>query len=132
MTEAKTEAVLLARRIEEWVERVRTGRVAEAELEELLALARGGRVRQHLLYLHAGSPSIYAPLVGAALHEPEAGKRTQIDPLAPDLPYTCVHDALCEGWRVVHFPLQTAPFEDREIDIMGYEFILERMEVWDG
>jgi hypothetical protein len=128
-----TTATALERRVEEWVARAREklGRIGEEDLQELLAAVRGGRVRQRLLYLHAGSPSIYAPLIGAALHEPVAGARTQIDPLAPELPYTCVHDAILEGWRVIHFPLQTAPFEDREIDIMGYEFILEKMEVRD-
>ncbi|MBM3279878.1 MAG: hypothetical protein FJY95_17625 [Candidatus Handelsmanbacteria bacterium] len=135
MTEqAQQFAPALERRVEEWVAQARQkpGGISEEDMQGLLALVRRGRPRQRLLYLHAGSPSIYAPLVGVALHEPVAGARTQIDPLAPDLPYGCVHDALCEGWRVVHFPLQTAPFEDREIDIMGYEFILERMEEWDG
>ncbi len=119
---------------QEWATRVRGqgGKASEADLEELLAAVRGGRLRQRLLYLHAGSPSIYAGLVGATLHEPVAGARTQIDPLAPELPYNSVHEALLDGWRVIHFPLQMAPFEDREIDIMGYEFILEKMEVVDG
>jgi len=26
------------------------------------------------------------------------------------------------GWRVIHFPNQQATFEDREIDVIGYEF----------
>ncbi|MCC7261601.1 MAG: hypothetical protein IT369_03670 [Candidatus Latescibacteria bacterium] len=127
-------AEVVRRRVEDWAERVRGqgGRAGEADLEELLAAVRGGRLRQRLLYLHAGSPSIRSPLVGTALHEPVAGSLTQIDPLAPELPYTCVHDAILDGWRVIHFPLQTAPFEDREIDIMGYEFVLEKMEVYDG
>lgn len=124
----------LVQRIEEWVARARQrgGKVGELELEALLAAVRWGQLRQRLLYLHAGSPSIRAALVGAALHEPVAGSVTQIDPLAPELPYNCVHDAILDGWRVIHFPLQTAPFADREIDIMGYEFILEKMEMVNG
>lgn len=127
-------AEVVRRRVEDWVERVRGqgGRASEADLEGLLAAVRGGQLRQRLLYLHAGSPSIRSPLVGSALHEPVAGSLTQIDPLAPELPYNCVHDAILDGWRLIHFPLQTAPFEDREIDIMGYEFVLEKMEVYDG
>ena len=125
---------LSVQRVEAWVARVRQrgGKIGEEDLEELLAAVRRGQPRQRLLYLHAGSPSIRAPLVGAALHEPVAGSLTQIDPMAPELPYNCVHDAILDGWRVIHFPLQTAPFEDREIDVMGYEFILEKMEVSDG
>lgn len=125
---------LLVQRVGEWVARVRQklGRIDEEDLEALLAAVRRGRLRQRLLYLHASNPSIRSPLVGTALHEPVAGSLTQIDPLAPELPYTCVHDAILDGWRVIHFPLQTAPFEDREIDVMGYEFVLEKMEVCDG
>lgn len=132
--EQQNETGLLVRRVEEWVAQVRRqgGQIGEEDLEELLTAVRTGRLRQRLLYLHAGGPSIRSPLVGAALHEPVAGSMTQIDPLAPELPYACVHDAILDGWRVIHFPLQTAPFEDREIDIMGYEFILEKMEVCDG
>lgn len=90
-----------------------------------------GRVRQRLLYLHAVNPSIYAHLVAAAIHEPVAGAVTEIDPQAPELPYRTVHDAIVDGWRVVHFPQQRAPFDDREIDVLGQEFILEKLEEFD-
>ena len=92
----------------------------------------GPRWRQRLLYLHAVTPSIYASLVAAAVHEPVAGSVTQIDPEAADLPWRNVHDAIVAGWRVVHFPQQRAPFDDREIDLIGHEFILEKLEVYDG
>lgn len=90
-----------------------------------------GGMRQRLLYCHASSPSIQSVLVGAAIHEPVADAVTQIDPLAAELPYQSVHDAIVDGWRVVHFPQQLAPYDDREIDIIGYEFILEKLEVCD-
>ena len=107
--------------------------LGESDLERLLAGAHGSRCRkrQRLLYLHAVTPSIYANLVAAAIHEPVAGAVTEIDPQAPELPYRSVHDAIVEGWRVVHFPQQRAPFEDREIDLIGHEFILERLEEYD-
>ena len=103
------------------------------KLDEMLqtVLAHPGKVRQRLLYLHAALPSIRAPIIGSALHEPVAGSVTQIDPLAPELPYDTVFDAVLDGWRVIHFPDQRAPFEDREIDMVGYEFILEKMEIYD-
>jgi hypothetical protein len=112
------------------------GSLKVEELDELIQLAstscsQSGRTRQRLLYLHAGSPSIRSNLIGYALHEPVSDSNTQIDPLAPENPYNCVHDAILDGWRVIHFPQQLAPFEDREIDIMGYEFILEKLEVCD-
>lgn len=96
-------------------------------IEKLLS----GQQKQSLLYLHAALPNLYAQVVAVALHEPVVGKRTQIDPLAPDLPYQNVFQAICEGWRVIHFPDQRAPFDDVEIDVVGYEYILEKWEVVD-
>lgn len=115
--------------------RLRAGDVlGEADLDRLLADCRGARPRwrQRLLYLHAVTPSIYASLVAAAVHEPTPGSVTQIDPDAAELPYRNVHDAIVAGWRVVHFPQQRAPFDDREIDLIGHEFILEKLEVCNG
>jgi hypothetical protein len=116
-----------------WVERAKekfeSGTFKAEDFDELLNLAgnsNGSGACQRLLYLHSSSPNIRSGLIGHALHEPVQGSTTQIDPLAPELPYNCVHDAILDGWRVIHFPQQLAPFEDREIDIMGYEFILEK------
>lgn len=108
------------------------GAFGPADLDRLLeaAASASGSLRQRLLYLHTASPNIQSPLVGGALYEPEVGAYTQIDPLAPELPYKNVHDAIVNGWRVIHFPQQLAPFDDREIDLIGYEFILEKMEVY--
>ena len=104
----------------------------ESDLDRLLAgHGSRSRLRQRLLYLHANTPSIHSNLVAAAIHEPVAGAVTEIDPQAPELPYRNVHDAILEGWRVVHFPQQRAPFDDREIDVMGHEFILEKLEEYD-
>ncbi|MCY4372742.1 MAG: hypothetical protein OXC31_03145 [Spirochaetaceae bacterium] len=109
------------------------GSLRQADLDRLLADARGSRcrLRQRLLYLHAVNPSIYSHLVAAAIHEPVAGAVTEIDPQAPEPPYRTVHDAIVDGWRVVHFPQQRAPFDDREIDVIGHEFILEKLEEFD-
>ena len=113
--------------------KLQAGTLSEADLDGLLAGYRDARcrLRQRLLYLHADTPSIYADLVAAAIHEPVAGAVTGIDPQAPELPYRNVHDAIVEGWRVVHFPQQRAPFDDREIDLMGHEFVLEKLEGYD-
>ena len=120
-----------------WVDAARRklqagGVLRESDLDRLLAgRCSRSRLRQRLLYLHANTPSIHANLVAAAIHEPVAGAVTEIDPQAPELPYRNVHDAIVEGWRVVHFPQQRAPFDDREIDVMGHEFILEKLEEYD-
>jgi hypothetical protein len=110
-------------------ERLAGGRLTARELDELVARARAGaRTRQRLLYLHASTPSIGSTLIGCALHEPRPGGMSQMDPLQRDPDYRTVHEAVQDGWRIVHFPLQAAPFDDHEIDVLGYEFILEQLE----
>ena len=119
-----------AESVESWVaearRKVEKGTFGQPDLDRLVSLRN--RARQRLLYLHAGSPSIYSDVVAAALHEPVAGSITEIDPMAPELPYETVHDAIVDGWRVIHFPSQQAFYDDREIDVIGYEFILEKLE----
>jgi hypothetical protein len=89
------------------------------------------RLRQRLLYLHAATPSIRSRVIGMALHEPVPGSITEITPEEPEWPYSTVHDAVLDGWQVIHFPQQLAPFDDREIDILGYEFVLQKLEAYD-
>ncbi|MEE2710192.1 MAG: hypothetical protein VYA69_11395 [Gemmatimonadota bacterium] len=119
-----------AESVESWVaearQKVEEGTFGPQDLDRLVSLHNG--TRQRLLYLHAGSPSIYSDVVAAALHEPVAGSITEIDPMKPELPYETVHDAIVDRWRVIHFPSQQALYDDREIDVIGYEFILEKRE----
>lgn len=112
---------------------LQAGRLTSEDLDALekLAVGRQNSVRQRLLYLHAGSPNIRSRVVAAALHEPVSDKITQIDPLAEEVSYESVFAAILDGWRVIHFPDQRAPFDDREIDIVGYEFVLEKLENYD-
>ena len=120
-----------------WVDRARrtleNGGLGHADLDDLLRevgepAAAGGRVRrQRLLYLHATTPSIRSEVIAMALHEPTQDSVTQITTAAPqEWPYRTVHDAIRNGWQVIHFPDQRAPFDDREIDLLGYEFILQQ------
>ena len=67
-----------------------------------------------------------------ALHEPVRNSITELNPLPQEWPYATVHDAIQDEWRVVQFPVQLAPFDDREIDILGSEFILEKFEEYDA
>jgi len=122
-----------ARVIEDWVSqaraRLRDGSLGETDLDNLLNELREGSVarRQRLLYLQATTPSIRSQVIGMALHEPVRDAVTQITATA-EWPYATVHDAILDGWQVVHFPQQRVPFDDRDIDVLGYEFILQKME----
>jgi hypothetical protein len=122
-----------AAKVQRWLSRAReqleNGGVTAGDLEALSRLVAGRTVvRQRLLYLHATTPSIRSGVIGMALHEPVPGSVTQIEPVAQEIPYGTVHDAILDGWQVLQLPDQRAPFDDREIDVLGYEFILQKLE----
>ncbi len=126
----------VADRVKSWVEKARVktenGGVGAEDLDALLsAVRRNTATRQRLLYLHAASPSIRSSVLAMALHEPVPGSITEIDPRGADFPYETVHGAILDGWHVVQFPDQRSPYDDVEIDILGYEFILQKLEAFD-
>ena len=92
------------------------------------AVSGAGAKRQRLLYLHAATPNIQSQVVAFALHEPVAGAVEELTPEPPEIPYRSVKAAVIDGWQVIHFPDQLAAFDDREIDMLGYEFILQKIE----
>ena len=90
-------------------------------------------VRQRLLYLHARTPSVFSEILGYTPVEPVKGYRAEITADVPEWPYHTVHDALVDGWQIVQFPHLQAPIDDRDLDVVGYEFILQKLEeVQDG
>lgn len=108
-------------------ERLSRGELAAADLDRLHVAVTGARLRQRLLVLHAQQPSVRAAVVAAALHEPVAGSITEIDPLAPAIPYETVFEAVLDGWRVIHFP---EPRAQHTLGLVGYAFVLEKMEAY--
>jgi len=119
--------------VEQAQEKLATGKFGSDDLNELLITVCGKRkqVRQRLLYLQAATPNIQSPVIGIARHEPVPGWVSQIDATQTDWPYDTVTAALLDGWQIVHFPDQRAPFDDGEIDVLGYEFILQKLEEYD-
>ncbi len=87
--------------------------------------------RQRLLYLHARTPSVFSDILGFTPIEPIEGYRAEIAAEAQEWPYQTVHDALVAGWQIVQFPYLQAPFSDQDLDVVGYEFILQRLEIID-
>ncbi|HCI85835.1 MAG TPA: hypothetical protein DHV68_03210 [Dehalococcoidia bacterium] len=69
-----------------------------------------------------------SPAISQALHEPVKGTIVEIDPTKTGIDYDSVYDAICDGWRVVHFPDQRGSIEYSEIEVYGYQFVLEKME----
>ena len=85
--------------------------------------------RQRLLYLHARTPSIFSDILGFTPIEPIKGYQAEITVDVGAWPYQTVHDALVDGWQIVQFPQLQAPFDDKDLDMIGYEFILQKLEV---
>jgi hypothetical protein len=98
------------------------------DFQQLRQIVQSATPRQRLLYLHTKAPSIYAPVIGMAQHEPVAGQKDTLRTRTA-WPYETVHAAIVDGWQVIHFPNLLAPFDDRELDYVGFEFILQKMEV---
>lgn len=107
--------------------KLNTGGLTAADLDALREAINGAQPRQRLLYLHARGPSIYAPVIGMAEHVPVKGAKDTIR-TRDAWPYETVHDAIVDGWQVIHFPQQMAPFDDRELDYVGFEFILQKLD----
>lgn len=124
--------------IDKWIAGARTklenGSFQTDDLDQLHRMISANRThtRQRLLYLHTATPSIRSQVIGMALHEPVHGSVTEIMTEEQEWEYNTVHDAILDGWQVIHFPDQRTEFDDREIDILGYEFILQKLEGYDG
>ncbi len=89
----------------------------------------GAPARQRLLYIHAKNPSVMSGVIAMTTIEPTEGFRLEIDAEQIDeWPYETVHAAIVDGWQVVQFPMQQAAYDDRDIDVVGYEFVLQKME----
>lgn len=103
------------------------GGLALHDLDQLRQLLQSSAPRQRLLYLHTHAPSITASVIGMAQHEPVRGG---CDTLCTRTawPYETVHEAIVDGWQVIHFPNLMAPYDDRELSYVGYEFILQKLE----
>ena len=88
-------------------------------------------LKQRLLYLSAQSTDPRSPAISQALHEPVRGTIVEIDPTTHGIEYESVHDAMCDGWKVVHFPDQRGNLADSEVEVLGFQFILEKIGQFD-
>jgi len=75
---------------------------------------------------------VFSEILGYTLVEPIKGYKAEISAETPEWPFETVHDALVDGWQIVQFPVHQAEYDDDEIDVVGYEFILQKMEVVEG
>ena len=90
------------------------------------------QTRQRLLYLHAQYATIHSQVISFAKHEPgKPAPDNGITAEPVDWPYDTVYAAMMDGWHVVSFPQLRGPRHDGQIDLMGYEFILQKLEPYE-
>jgi hypothetical protein len=65
--------------------------------------------------------------MSCSIFEPDGKLRPAISADA-EIPYHNVLEALADGWLVLQAPDPRLPFDDHELDILGYQFILQKME----
>jgi len=124
--------------ITQWLANARSklqnGGLHGADLDELLALSQKPKLqtRQRLLYLHANGMSPDSFVISADWCEPVRNAPGFMLSPHPEIPYNTVHEAMIDGWRVIHFPRQSTGADDREVGIFGYEFILEKLEEYEA
>ena len=109
---------LLQQAISTWLkdakERSAQGSISQDDLQQLQQIVQRATPRQRLLYLHTRAPSITAPIIDMAQHEPVPGGSDSLHTRTA-WPYETVHDALVDGWQIIHFPNLMAPYDDREL-----------------
>ena len=120
--------------IEQWIhsaqKKIDNDSICQADLDYLSSILLSQHIRQRILYIHAATPSIRSQLIAMSLHEPIKDQIAEIDPDYGEWPYRSVQDAVLEGCQIMQFPDQRANLDDREIDILGYEFILQLLDAY--
>ena len=102
--------------------------VSQSDLDALRDRLSRSPVRQSLMYLHLTSPNPGSGAIACAIFQAGSDRREQITAGEVQLAYNSVLEAIADGWRVLQFPDQRADYDDSELDMLGYEFILQKME----
>lgn len=122
--------------IRTWITRARAKLesevIGEADLDELEQILNECRdeKRQRLLYLQTVTPGVQSQVIGMALHEPIGDSTVEIMVDGQEWPYQTVHDAIVDGWQVIHFPEQQLSSDEGELGMLGCEFILQKQEIY--
>ena len=113
--------------VAQWLEKLRQGSLAAADLERALQRLKqgGGKAAvQRLLYLQTNTTDLESPVLGMSTVEDGIVYDGPDDP--HDWPYQTVLEAMVDGWRIVKFPELALAYLDPEYGGMKWEFILEK------
>ncbi len=84
---------------------------------------------QRLLYISSESTHPQSPALSAAIYEPIKEARTEVDPTSEGVPYSSVHEAMMDGWRVIQVPDLGAGIGSEDAgEVIGFQFVLEKIE----
>ena len=117
--------------IQEWLDKLRAGTLAEADLQQALdslndgASDGGSPKRQRLLYLNTGNTGVDSQVLGMALVE--NGQILEGPDDVDEWPYNSVIEAMDDGWRVIKFPEMALLLQEDKTFGLGCEFILEKL-----
>ncbi|MDA0838961.1 MAG: hypothetical protein O2857_14365 [Planctomycetota bacterium] len=113
--------------VTDWLDNVDETASAEAIQQLRQIVERPYQNRQRLMYMHLTSLSPTSTCISWTIFEPDGKHRPAISADA-EIPYQNVVEALADGWLVLQAPDPRLPFDDHELDILGYQFILQKME----
>jgi hypothetical protein len=134
-TSVSAPPVPIANAVREWITQAQaklaSSPLTEADLATLANLVAGNaKVRQRLMYMHAAMPTPTSHIHALFFAEPVPGGGN-IELVADyKFPYNSPHEAVMDGWQIVKFPEYRFPILDREVDVQGYQFVLQKMEVY--
>jgi len=109
------------------------GSLSEQDLDALQHVLASRAVRQKLLYIHATEPNVFCSIIAMNTVDPAASHMPEMQPTdSPAFAYSCVIEAMQDGWQVIHFPsLADTATDDGRVMSIGYEFILQKLEPCD-
>ena len=117
------------KQLEQCLAKFRAGTLTEQELERALESVnrelQTSKPCQRLLYLQASSTLVTSQVEGMSIVDSDG---VHNGPDHPDeWPYQTVHEAMCDGWRILKFPEMTLMLVgENETHGLGCEFVLEK------
>ena len=117
--------------IQEWLDKLRAGTLAETDLQQALDRLSNGTSdgdspkRQRLLYLNTGNTGVDSQVLGMALAE--NGEILEGPDDVDEWPYNSVLEAMHDGWRIIKFPEMALLLQEDKTFGLGCEFILEKL-----
>ena len=117
--------------IQGWLDKLRAGRLVEADLQQALDRLSDGTSdgapprHQRLLYLNTGSTGVDSQVLGMSLVE--NGQILEGPDDVDEWPYNSVLEAMNDGWRVIKFPEMALMLQEDKTFGLGCEFILEKL-----